>query len=269
MVSAAALLVVLALSAPAWAAGSDVEQVRRSHRLGILTDLSDPNDLTKLFFRSRDGYDGIEYQILISFAQTLGAKAEVKLAKFDSLFGALDRAEGDVVAADLTDTPERRKRADVSDSYFSFRQTVITRSGDPARSYSDLAGRRGITQKGTTWESECLKVPKVKLLYTEGIRDLFSKVADGTADFSVSDSPMAVTYFEKYPGLQIAWSLPEKLNYAFALRKGSDLTPLLNAHLKKLKASGAFYALLARFYGQRGMEILRASESPAGEKTSR
>jgi ABC-type amino acid transport substrate-binding protein len=79
---------------------------------------------------------------------------------------------------------------------------------------------------------------------------------------------MAVTYFEKYPRLQIAWSLPEKLNYAFALRKGSDLTPLLNAHLQKLKASGAFYALLARFYGRKGMEILRASASPADEKAS-
>jgi ABC-type amino acid transport substrate-binding protein len=75
---------------------------------------------------------------------------------------------------------------------------------------------------------------------------------------------MAVAYLEGFPNLRIAWPLSEKLNYVFALAKGSDLTPLLNAHIQKLKSSGAFYALLARFYGQKGLAILKASESPEG-----
>jgi ABC-type amino acid transport substrate-binding protein len=69
-----------------------------------------------------------------------------------------------------------------------------------------------------------------------------------------------MTYSAKYPNLEIAWSFPEKQNYAFALRRGSDLTPLLNANLKKLKTTGAYYALLGRFYGQKGLSIIHASE---------
>jgi ABC-type amino acid transport substrate-binding protein len=100
----------------------------------------------------------------------------------------------------------------------------------------------------------------VKISFTENQSELFSKVADGSADFTVTDSPMAMTYSAKYANLEIAWSLPEKQNYAFALRKGSDLTPLLNADLKKLKTTGAYYALLGRFYGQKGLSIIKASE---------
>jgi ABC-type amino acid transport substrate-binding protein len=72
---------------------------------------------------------------------------------------------------------------------------------------------------------------------------------------------MAMTYLEHYPGLKLSWSLPEKHDFAFVLRKGSDLTPLLNAHIQKLKSSGAYFGILGRFYGQKGLAIIRSSEA--------
>lgn len=253
----AAALLLVAAAAPA----SDLAQVKRTGTIRILTDLSDPNDVSKLIYRTETGYDGIEYQVLSAFARSLDAQAQVVIVpSFDSIFTALDRGEGDIAAASITDTPERRKIVDLSDSYFPVRETVVARRGETARSMAELAGKRAITQRGTTWEAECLKVPRVKISFTENQSELFSKVADGSADFTVTDSPMAMTYSAKYANLEIAWSLPEKQNYAFALRKGSDLTPLLNADLKKLKTTGAYYALLGRFYGQKGLSIIKASE---------
>jgi ABC-type amino acid transport substrate-binding protein len=259
--AAAALGAALIALRGAPAAASDLQHVKESHTLRVLTDLSDPNDVSRLIYRTESGYDGIEYQVLRSFARALGAQTEVVVVpSFDGIFPALARGDGDIACASITDTPERRRIVDLSDSYFPVRETVVVRRGDPARSFAALAGRRAITQRGTTWEKECLKAPKAKIQYTENQSDLFSKVADGTADFSVTDSPMAMTYASKYPNLEIAWSLPEKQNYAFALRLGSDLTPLLNANLKKLKETGAYYALLGRFYGQKGLAIIKASE---------
>jgi ABC-type amino acid transport substrate-binding protein len=250
-----------AAAAVSAASGSDLAQVRRTRTLRILTDLSDPNDVSRLIYRTDTGYDGIEYQVLSAFARSLDAQTQVVVVpSFDGIFTALARGEGDIAAASITDTPERRRLVDLSDSYFPVRETVVVRRGEPARTLAALAGKRAITQRGTTWEKDCEKVPKVKLLYTENQSELFSKVADGTADFSVTDSPMAMTYATKYPNLEIAWSLPEKQNYAFALRLGSDLTPLLNENLKKLKSTGAYYGLLGRFYGQKGLAIIKASE---------
>jgi len=257
--SLGAALAAAALAAPA--AAGDLQHVKDTHTLRILTDLSDPNDVSLLIYRTDSGYDGIEYQVLRSFARALGAQTQVGIVPaFDTIFPALARGEGDIAAASITDTPERRKLVDLSDSYFPARETVVVRRGETARSFAALAGRRAITQRGTTWEKECLKTPKVRVEYTENQSDLFSKVADGTADFSVTDSPMAMTYASKYPNLEIAWSLPDKQNYAFALRLGSDLTALLNENLKKLKETGAYYALLGRFYGQKGLAIIKASE---------
>ena len=253
----AAALLLVATAAPA----ADLAQAKRTGTIRILTDLSDPNDVSKLIYRTETGYDGIEYQILSAFARSLDAQAQVVIVpSFDSIFTALERGEGDIAAASITDTPERRKIVDLSDSYFPVRETVVVRRGETARSLADLAGKRAMTQRGTTWEAQCLKVPRVKISFTENQSDLFSKVADGSVDFTVTDSPMAMTYTAKYANLEIAWSLPEKQNYAFALRKGSDLTPLLNANLKKLKTTGAYYALLGRFYGQKGLSIVKASE---------
>jgi polar amino acid transport system substrate-binding protein len=241
---------------------SDAARVRETHRLTVLTDLSDPYDLSRLIYRVGSGYDGIEYDILKSFAHTLDAEVDLTVApSFESLFGSLARGEGDVACASITDTPERRRIVDLSDSYFPVRETVVRPKGGTEQSLADFAGKRAITQKGTTWEVECLKVPRVRITYTENQGELFARVADGSADFTVTDSPMAMTYLEKYPGLEIAWSLPQKQNYAFALRKGSDLTPLLNAFLQRLKASGTYYALLGRFYGQKGLAIIQASET--------
>ena len=257
---AAAVFCAAALSGSS-APASDLQQVRRTRTLRILTDLSDPNDVSRLIYRTESGYDGIEYQLLRSFARSLGAQTQVVVVpSFDTIFAALARGEGDIAAASITDTPERRKIVDLSDSYFPVRETVVVRRGEPARSLAALAGKRAITQRATTWETQCRKVPRVKLLYTENQSELFSKVADGTADFTVTDSPMAMTYAAKYANLEIAWSLSEKQNYAFALRPGSDLTPLLNDNLKKLKATGAYYGLLGRFYGQKGLAIIKASE---------
>jgi ABC-type amino acid transport substrate-binding protein len=257
--------VLLAATVAAAPAGSDLARVRQTHRLRVLTDLSDPNDLSRLIYRSGAGYDGIEYEILRSFARTLDdAQLDVAVVpSFDALFPALARGEGDVVAASLTDTPERRASMDLSESYFPVREMVIVRRGETAKSFAALAGRRAMTQKGTTWQRRCREAPGARLLYSENQADLFRAVADGRADFAVVDSPMAVTYLEKYPGLVIAWSLPEAQSYAFALRRGSDLKPLLDEHLRKLKSTGVYYALLGRFYGRRGLAILRASESSA------
>ena len=255
-----AALAAAALCA-AGARASDLQRIRETRTLRIVTDLSDPNDASKLIYRTDTGYDGIEYQVLRAFARALGAQTEVVVVPtFDSIFSALARGDGDIAAASITDTPERRRIVDLSDSYFPVRETVVVRKGETARTFAALGGRRAITQRGTTWEKECLKAPRAKVLYTENQSELFSKVADGSADFSVTDSPLAMTYAAKYPNLEIAWSLPERQNYAFALRPGSDLTALLNENLKKLKATGAYYALLGRFYGQKGLAIIKASE---------
>ena len=261
MTRAALLAALLSIGLASGArAASDLERVQKTRTLRILTDLSDPNDVSKLIYRTDTGYDGIEYQALRAFARSLGAQTVVVVVPtFDTLFPALAAGEGDVAAASITDTPERRRTMDLSDSYFPVRETVVVRKGTPAHSLADLSGKRAITQRGTTWEVHCEKA-HAKIIYTENQSELFSKVADGSADFSVTDSPMAMTYTEKYPNLEIAWSFPEKQNYAFALRKGSDLTPVLNENLKKLKTTGAYYALLGRFYGQKGLAIIKASE---------
>jgi len=258
---AGVFLFTMALFGAGASRAADRERVERTHTLRLLTDLSDPNDVSRLIYRTDSGYDGIEYQVIRSFARSLGAQVQVVVVpSFDMLFAALARDEGDVAAASITDTPARRKTLDLSDSYFPVRETVVVRRGEKAKSLADLAGKRGITQRGTTWEAECRKVPRVVLAFTENQSELFSQVASGAADFTVTDSPMAMTYAAKYSNLDVAWSLPEKQDYAFALRRGSDLTPLLNENLKKLKTTGAYYALLGRFYGQKGLAIIKASE---------
>lgn len=259
------LAVFLAAGTLAFGAeGSAAAHVRSTHTLTILTDLSDPHDMSRLMFRSGSGYDGVEYQILRSFAATLSAQPRVVIIpRFDSLFEALRQGRGDVAAASITATAARAKLVDFSTPYFPVRETVIVRHGEGARSFHDLAGKRAITQRGTTWEKECRNVPAVKLLFTEDQAQMFAMVAAGTADFAVTDSPMAMTYLDKYPNLVIAWSLPEKEDYAFAFPKGSDLAPLLNAELNRMKKTGAFYALLGRFYGRRGLAILNAADAPA------
>jgi membrane-bound lytic murein transglycosylase F len=78
------------------------------------------------YFLYRGEPMGFEYELLKRFANDLGVELELKIPKqWSEMFSMLERGEGDIIAAHLTVTKERKKKVDFSDYYLTTHQVLV------------------------------------------------------------------------------------------------------------------------------------------------
>jgi len=216
-------------------------------------------------------YDGIDYEILEGFAQSLGVALEVHPVKpaFAELIPALLRGDGDVIGSSFSITPERQAKVDFSSPYFAGRTVVVVPRDSPIHAEADLAGKTGATVRGSSLEERMKKLPGVRFHYVEFTRWNYDALKEKAADFTVVDESSAWRVLPAYPDLKEAFMLPGEDLYAFAVAPKSDLRPALNAYLATLQASGKLDQIVKRYLGDKAGSGLvpRGGErlEPAGD----
>jgi ABC-type amino acid transport substrate-binding protein len=211
--------------------------------------------------RNPDHFRGIDLDLVKGFAESLGVKLEIRpeLAGYGDLIPALDRGEGDVAASSFAITPQRLAAADFSTPYIQQWDVAAVRPDRTIRSIADLKGKR-VAVIGGSSHFERLKAlnldPEIRL--TKFVLEGYDAVTEGQADYTllevglggrfdatnVIEDPLAVVItsismdHEKFLGATIE-----------AMRKGSNLKPLLDAYLEGLRKSGELDRILAR-HGQ-------------------
>src|SRR3954464_6306379 len=138
----------------------DLDVLLRKGAVRVLTAYSKTD-----FFVDKGESGGVTYEYMRAFEAFLqerqggkGAKAVVSFVPVsrDRLVPALLAGEGDVAAANLTVTPERRARVDFSEPYLEgVREVVVTGPASPElAAVDDLAGRGGGGRgRGSSWGS--------------------------------------------------------------------------------------------------------------------
>lgn len=254
-------LLALSLAAPPPLFASDLAKVRAAGRLVMITALNEAGEITRIRREMGTGYGGVERDLLEGFAKSLGVPLEFRASRdFASTFPDLEAGKGEVIGSSLTITAERRARMDFSVPYLPNRIVVIARKGTKVTSLRDLAGKRAITIAGTTLEAESRKIPGAQVRTTALQQDFYEAVEKGTADFFLGDGLKALLSLERHPELAIVYTYPERQEFGFALRRGSDLTPLLDAWLRRARATGELDDVIRRYYGDAALKIIRSWE---------
>ena len=246
---ALAVLLGLSLAPPATAGDVDVVRAR-----GTLRMICWPHQESKFIRRmieeyGREGmnrFTGIDVSLMRGFAAELGVELEVVPAKdsFAGVLTGLQAGEGDLAASSLTITPARQALFDFSDPYFLEEMVVVVPKSSKISTVDDLAGKRGAVVTGSSHDQRLRRLapPGLQVVDVEYTLEALESVQSGQADFALVDSGTIKTasrkYFEIEQALKTAFSFPDEEAYGVALRKGSDLLPLLNAYLKRLKESG-------------------------------
>ncbi|MDX5152525.1 MAG: transporter substrate-binding domain-containing protein, partial [Acidiferrobacterales bacterium] len=135
------ILITLILSislASCGPADSKLEQVRTADELVVIT-VNSPTT----YYEGSDQYVGFEYDMAKAFADYLGVKLKVVVVKrFAEVLPALQDGRGDLAAAGITVTDERKKGFRFSLPYqYIYQQLVYRFPGHKPRDYSDLQGR--------------------------------------------------------------------------------------------------------------------------------
>ena len=135
----------------------DLDQMRERRFLRVLVSFGRTN-----FFFDQGMPRGFEYDLLMEYENVLNTSVEsledrVKLifipVPFDQLLQKLIAGHGDMAAAGLTITPQRRSQVDFTEPYLKAVDEVIVgrKDSEPLSSLDDLSGRTVVARKGSSY----------------------------------------------------------------------------------------------------------------------
>ncbi|HEV8238705.1 MAG TPA: transporter substrate-binding domain-containing protein [Thermoanaerobaculia bacterium] len=216
-------------------------------------------DTRPFFYHDGGKPAGLEYEILDYYARAKGRPLQIVwVDDFEEVIGRLAKGDGDVAAATLTATPERRQQVDFSARYFPVRVMLVEPRGQNTTSLSDIAGATLATIKGTTYETVMMQVPHAKFVYGITEDDMLKLIASGKARAAAADSALVLGPLRNYPQLKLGIPLSPEQGLAFAVPKGSPLGEDLSKHIAQLKAGQIYYRLLEKHLGTEAARLAAA-----------
>jgi polar amino acid transport system substrate-binding protein len=202
--------------------------------------------------------EGMDADLGKALATTLGLKANVVNATFDSIIPGLAAHKYDLGMSSFTDTKEREKTVDFV-TYFSAGTSfyVKAQGGPTVNGLADLCGKTVAVEKGTTQQTDAeaqskkcgskpVKVLKVLTFPDQNGANL--AITSGRAQIGMADSPVA-DYQVKQSNAQFktVGTPYGTAPYGIAIPKDSGLQkPILDA-LKQLISNGQYKTILTKW----------------------
>ncbi|MGF1910992.1 membrane-bound lytic murein transglycosylase MltF [Vibrio kasasachensis] len=248
---------------------SDLDQIRER---GVLRVGTLNNQLS--YYIGPDGPAGLDYEIARQFAQELGVRLEMKPAyQISNLYPALENGEIDIIAAGLTQSPERLKRFRAGPAYYYVSQQLIYKKGHwRPRNLSQLLkkqdtlieqndGKPVVTIVVDSHFDQTLS--KIKSEHpsfqfaidrSADVSDLLKQVSEGKVRFTVADSVEVSLSQRIYPDVATAFELTEDQPTSWFLRRSDDesLYAMVIEYFGHIKQSGDLAQLEEKYIGHIG-----------------
>lgn len=250
LLAATALIATLA---PVLAHADQVDDIKKKGEIvfGVLgTD--EPNSFIDPKSREIVGY---EVDIATAIAKKLGVKPVFKQLAVAARIPELQQGHVDVLAASLTHNKERESQIDFSLTTFVTGSKVLVKASSGVKDVPDLAGKRVLTVKGGTQETNVRKaVPTVEVITFETTQQAFQALQQGKGVGYVNDESSLISDHAKLgPAKKDYVILPTNLNVeplALGLKKGEKgLKTLVDGVLRELETSGEAEKLFFKWYG--------------------
>ena len=221
----------------------DVDGIKKR---GVLRVITRNNPITYFLHRGRTY--GFEYELMNMFAESLGVRLQMVIPPSrDKLIPWLQEGKGDMIAASLTITDNRKQTVQFSKPYFFIEEVVVHKSGTQGpKAIEDLKGKKiHLRKSSAAWQS-LLAIKKEKNLdfelvatpETEETEARLERVAKGDIELTVVDSH--ILQVEQNYGTKVnkAFVLPtakeEPRSIAFAIRPSNPkLAKLVDGFVKK------------------------------------
>jgi membrane-bound lytic murein transglycosylase F len=209
------------------------------------------------YYLRPQGKAGIEYDMASAFAAHLGITPRFKvLASTAELFQALEKGEGDFIAAGLTVTPSRQRHFRFGPSYQHIQQEVVChRQSNMPRTPEELA-HMNILIASTTSHEERLRAlqllqPEVSWVGTDrlSIEEIFSRIENQEYDCTIADSHIVDINQRFFPDLVVAMPVSEEQELAWLLPSDAEgLHGLIEDWFATMQETSYFENLFHQYY---------------------
>ena len=236
----AAALAAAILLVPACGGGG-----KKADRIVVGTEATYPP------FEFKDGQGtitGFDIELVRAVAREAGLEAEFVDQPFVGLIPGLQQGKYDAAVSCITITPERAAAVDFTDAYYEAGQVVAVPEKDAAtRGVQDLGGKTLAVQQGTTGNDAAKKVAGATVKAFDSTDLAFMELLAGRADAVINDEPTTRLYAKAHRGIRVAGAPFTEENYGIAVKKGHPLLARLNEGLRKVRASGEYARLKAKW----------------------
>lgn len=206
---------------------------------------------------------GFDVDLISAIAEVSGFDVEYKNLDWNSLVPSVQNKEADFIVSGYGIDNERSLEVTFSDPYFCSGQAWAVKEGSPIKALTDLAGKTVAVQINSTGDSAVQKMSdkfvadKKKPVTIKRLKlgaDLFNELKVGGCDALVADLPAITEYMKSNPGDKVV--VPEPAftveYFGIAMRKADkDLHQLVNKGLAKIKASGKYDEIYAKYFGSK------------------
>lgn len=192
---------------------------------------------------------GYDVEVAKAVAERLGVAPVFVETPWDSIFAALGADRFDVVANQVTITPERQDLYDLSEPYAIGEGVIVTRTDDDSiTSLDDLAGRTTAQSATSNW-AQVARDAGANVEVVEGFTQAITLLNQGRVDAVVNDSLSVYAYLASTgdTSVKIAAQTGEKSEQGFAANKDSGLMDAINGALSDLQADGTLAGISQKY----------------------
>jgi cystine transport system substrate-binding protein len=195
---------------------------------------------------------GYDVEVMRAVADELGVEVEFEETQWDAIFTGLDAGRFDMIANQVSITPEREKDYSFSTPYTVSPGVVVVREGDTSiKSFEDLAGKTTAQSLTSNWY-EMAKDAGAQVQNVEGWAQAVTLLQQERVDATINDKLTFLDYenTEGDSGIEIAVETDEVANNAFAFRQGSDeLVEAVDEALATLEKDGTLAEISEKYFG--------------------
>lgn len=215
--------------------GRNLRAILDSGELRVLTTQPDTLRLPRRV--SPSDYD---LALLNGLAERLNVDLKIiNVEEFENLIPALLTGEGDVAAANLAITTDRRREIAFSVPVASTREEIVVRSDADARTVKDLAGETIWIERGSCYGENAAKLkkrfPAINVRLAEAdvdTEELLHKVAIGEIDATIADDNYVEAFQTYCPDVKVVHVFPGKRFISWGVRPTAvDLLEKINTFL--------------------------------------
>src|SRR3954449_11704392 len=196
---------------------------------------------------------GYDVEVAKAVGAKLGKKVEFSETQFDSIFAGLESNRYDVIANQVTITPERQAKYLFSTPYTVSSGVVVTRADDNSvHSLADVKGKRS-AQSTTSSFAELATQAGAQVEPVEGFTQAITLLKQKRVDVTINDS-LALLEYQKSTGdkdVKIAAKIDPPSEQALVFRKNeADLQTQVDGALKALRADGTLARISEKYFGE-------------------
>ncbi len=213
-----------------------------------------------IFYRGRNGPEGLEYELTQAFAKHLGIN--IRYLFFDSLaeiLAAVDNGSGHIAAAGITRTRMRERKYTFGPAYQVINQQVVCRRDrKPPRSPADLVGKNIAVISASSYE-ETLRSwqsrhPRLtwQSIPDRGTEELLEWVWRKKLDCVLADSNIVAVNRRYYPRLRVAFDATDgqALAWILAPATAQPLAKAMEEWMSDYILSGKLAVVIVKYYEQ-------------------